>query len=126
MDESLEEVRRDIENTRLALGEKISRLENKIETTATTTLNPAYYVQTRPWPTLGIIALAGWLIGRALRANGRGKKEVTTRASVSSDALRSAVSGAASIIGVLAGDLLRDFVKDRRARRSSDSATTAS
>ena len=51
MDDNLEDVRREVENTRFALADKIERLENKIETTATTTLNPAYYVRTRPWPT---------------------------------------------------------------------------
>ena len=48
MEESLESIRRDIENTRFALGEKLGRLEQKIEITTTQTLNPAYYVRTRP------------------------------------------------------------------------------
>jgi hypothetical protein len=119
MDESLEKVRRDIENTRFALGEKLGRLENKIETTTTTTLNPAYYVRTRPWPTLGIVVLGGWLVGRALRSNGAKKNVAAAPTGVANDALRSAVSGAAGIIGVIAGDLLRDFIRDRRARTLS-------
>ena len=57
----------EVENTRFALADKIERLENKIETTATTTLNPAYYVRTRPWPTLGVCAFLGW-VDRALLA----------------------------------------------------------
>ena len=68
MDDNLEDVRREVENTRFALADKIERLENKIETTATTTLNPAYYVRTRPWPTLGVCAFLGWVVGRSLQS----------------------------------------------------------
>jgi len=67
MEESLEDIRRDIENTRFALGEKLGRLEHKIEITTKQTLNPAYYVRTRPWPTLGAFAVLGWMVGRALK-----------------------------------------------------------
>ena len=40
MDDSLEKVRRDIQETRYALGEKIEKLGDKIETTKNTTLKP--------------------------------------------------------------------------------------
>ena len=42
MEESLEDIRRDIENTRFSLGEKLGRLEHKIEITTKQTLNPDY------------------------------------------------------------------------------------
>ena len=119
MTENLEEVRREIEDTRIAIGEKIGRLENKIETTATTTLNPAYYVRTRPWPTLGVFVALGWLVGRALKPSDRkGRYSSAQSASASNGIVRSFVSGAASMIGVAAGDLLRDMVRDRRGRHS--------
>lgn len=119
MNERLEDVRRDIENTRMALGDKIGRLEHKIEVTTNTTLNPAYYVRTRPWPTLGVFAFAGWLVGRALRP-----KRVATNhgvgpsGSLSAEVMRSIFSGAAGAISIVAGDWLRDFIKDRRTRHS--------
>jgi hypothetical protein len=115
MDENLEDVRRDIETTRLALGEKIGRLEHKIQTTATETLNPAYYVRTRPWPTLGAFALLGWMVGRALKPRPK-KYSAGAPPSVTGSVIRSLVSGAASALGVAAGDVVRDFVKDRRRR----------
>lgn len=118
MDENLEEVRRDIETTRLALGEKIGRLEHKIQTTATETLNPAYYVRTRPWPTLGVFALLGWMVGRALKPTRKKYAGAGGPPSLTGSVVRSLVSGAASALGVAAGDVVRDFVKDRR-RRSS-------
>lgn len=115
MDENLEDVRRDIESTRLALGEKIGRLEHKIQRTATETLNPAYYVRTRPWPTLGVFALLGWMVGRALKPK-REKYTAGGPPSLTGSVIRSLVSGAASALGVAAGDVVRDFVKDRRHR----------
>ena len=120
MNDNLDEVRHDIEDTRLALGEKIGRSENKIETTATTTLNPAYHVRTRPWPTLGMFVVLGWLVGRALRPkSGAGEYPPLQQASSTSDGFfRSFVSGAASMMGVVAGDLLRDMIRERRVRRS--------
>ena len=113
MNESLDDVRRDIEHTRLALGEKIGRLEHKIEITATETLNPAYYVRTRPWPTLGAFALLGWVVGRALQPKQRTDADATSPG-LAGSVIRSVVSGAASSLGLVAGDLVRDFVKDRR------------
>jgi hypothetical protein len=118
MNESLDNVRRDIENTRVALGEKISRLENKIETTATTTLNPAYYVKTRPWPTLGVIALLGWFVGRSLKSKSASKQSSIDHHPALGGLASSVALGAANVIGVVAGDWLRDFLKDRRKHRS--------
>lgn len=114
MNESLDEVRRDIEHTRLALGEKIGRLEHKIEITATETLNPAHYVRSRPWPTLGAFALLGWVVGRALQSKLRTDATPTTTPSLAGSLIRGVVSGAASSLSLVAGDLVRDFVKDRR------------
>lgn len=120
MDDNLDEVRRDIKDTRLALGEKIGRLENKIETTATTTLNPAYHVRTRPWPTLGIFVVLGWLVGRALQPRSQAEQYMSGNPSRSSQGIKgSLLSGAASMMGVVAGDLVRDMVRERRARRST-------
>jgi len=119
MNESLDNVRRDIENTRVALGEKISRLENKIETTVTTTLNPVYYVKTRPWPTLGVFALLGWFVGRSLKSKSAPKQSSTDHRSNTVSGLASSVAlGAANVVGVVAGEWVRDFVKDRRKHRS--------
>jgi hypothetical protein len=111
MSESLEDVRRDIENTRVALGEKISLLENKIETTANTTLNPAYYVRTRPWPTLGVVTLLGCWIGRSLR-----KPRAAHGMPLNSSGKFSGgfASAAASVAGVVAAELARDFLRRRK------------
>jgi hypothetical protein len=119
MEESLESIRRDIEQTRLALGEKLGRLEHKIEITTTQTLNPAYYVRARPWPTLGAFAVLGWMVGRALKPKRDGQKRNGQRYSaappaVTGSLVRSLVSAAAAALGGAAGNLVRDIVKDRR------------
>jgi hypothetical protein len=119
MSESLEDIRRDIENTRAALGDKISLLENKIETTANTTLNPAYYVRTRPWPTLGIITLASCWIGRSLKKP-RTAREI--RRSSSGRLSGSFASGVASVAGVVAAELVRDFLRRRKDRNGPGAA----
>jgi hypothetical protein len=113
MEESLESIRRDIENTRFALGEKLGRLEHKIEITTTQTLNPAYYVRTRPWPTLGAFAVLGWVIGRALKPK-KNRNRHAAPPTLTGSVVRSVVSGAATALGGAAGDLVRDIVKDRR------------
>ena len=115
MEESLESVRKDIEKTRFALGEKLGRLEHKIEITTKQTLNPAYYVRTRPWPTLGAFAVLGWIVGRALKPN-RNRNRDAVRPTLTGSVMRSVVSGAATALGGAAGDLVRDIVKDRRRR----------
>jgi hypothetical protein len=115
MEESLESIRRDIENTRFSLGEKLGRLEHKIEVTTKQTLNPAYYVRTRPWPTLGAIAVFGWVVGRALKPKGN-RKRYSAPPTLAGSVVRSVVSGAATALGGAAGDLVRDIVKDRRRR----------
>ena len=114
MEESLESIRRDIENTRFALGEKLGRLEQKIEITTTQTLNPAYYVRTRPWPTLGAFAVLGWIVGRALKPKRNRHRDGAP--TLTGSVMRSVVSGAATALGGAAGDLVRDIVKDRRRR----------
>ena len=113
MDDNLYEVRQDIESTRGALADKIERLENKIETTATTTLNPAYYVRTRPWPTLSVCAFLGWVIGRSLQVRAA-KSSAPRKASLSGQMIRSFASAAASVAGVAAGDFVRDALKQRK------------
>ena len=115
MEESLESIRRDIENTRFALGEKLGRLEHKIEITTTQTLNPAYYVRTRPWPTLGAFAVLGWVIGRALKPK-KNRNRHAAPPTLTGSVVRSVVSGAATALGGAAGDLVRDIVKGRRRR----------
>lgn len=116
MDDNLDEVRQEIESARFALADKIGRLENKIETTATTTLNPAYYVRTRPWPTLGVCAFLGWVIGRSLQV--RGAKSGTRGPSVGGQIIRSFASSAASMAGVAAGDFIRESLKQRKHKPS--------
>jgi hypothetical protein len=121
VDQNLEEVRRDIEQTRFALGEKISRLEQKIQTTKNTTLNPAYHVRTRPWPTLGMFVAAGWVFGRFMKSrwshsNSR-RNKVAERPSIVREITRNASSSAASVVGLLVGDFIREFVNKRRQRR---------
>lgn len=117
MNENLDEVRQEIESTRFALANKIERLENKIETTATTTLNPAYYVRTRPWPTLGAFAFLGWVIGRALQVRAA-KRPARRGSSLAGQAMRSFASSAASVAGLAAGDLIRDSLKQRKTKPS--------
>ena len=117
MNENLDEVRQEIESTRSALANKIERLETKIETTATTTLNPAYYVRTRPWPTLGVCAFLGWAIGRSLQVHSA-KSSVARRPSLSGQLIRSFASAAASMAGVAAGDFVRDALKQRKTKPS--------
>jgi hypothetical protein len=121
VDQNLEEVRRDIEQTRFALGEKISRLEQKIQTTKNTTFNPAYHVRTRPWPTLGMFVAAGWVFGRFMKSrwshsNSR-RNKVAERPSIVHEITRNASSSAASVVGLLVGDFIREFVNKRRQRR---------
>lgn len=111
MSESLENVRRDIKNTREALGEKLSLLENRIETTANTTLNPAYYVRTRPWPTLGVVTLLGCLAGRRLKKTRAGQ---AMRSNSAGSLSGSFASAAASLAGVVAAELFRDFLRRRK------------
>lgn len=116
MGENLDELRRDIEQTRHALGDKVGRLEHRVEETATKTLNPAYYVRTRPWPTLGAFAVLGWFVGRALKPHRRHEVSVNGGPPILRNVVRSLLSGAASSIGVLLGDLVRDTVRQRRKR----------
>lgn len=117
MNDNLDEVRHEIESTRSALADKIERLENKIETTATTTLNPAYYVRTRPWPTLGICAFLGWVVGRSLQV--RASRPPGARgASLAGQLIRAFATAAASVAGVAAGDWIRDSLKQRKNKPS--------
>jgi hypothetical protein len=62
MEEDLQGVRREIEQTRAALSEKVVRLENKAGEIKRTVLNPAYQVRARPLKTLGVSVLAGWTL----------------------------------------------------------------
>jgi hypothetical protein len=119
MSESLEDIRRDIENTRAALGDKISSLENKIETTANTTLNPAYYVRTRPWPTLGIVTLLGCWVGRSLR---RPRTIQEMRGNSSGRLSGSVTSAVASVAGVVVAEVVRDLLRRRKDRDGASAA----
>lgn len=117
MDDNLDEVRHEIESARFALADKIERLENKIETTATTTFNPAYYVRTRPWPTLGVCAFVGWVIGRSLQIRAS-KPAAAPGAGLAAQLIRSFASAAASVAGVAAGDFIRDSLRRRKGKPS--------
>jgi hypothetical protein len=120
MEQNLQDVRRDIEQTRIALGDKISLLEKKIETTKNTTLNPAYHVRTRPWPTLGIFVAAGWVFGRFMKSrfssNSR-RDRVVERPGIIREVARNTTSSAANVVGLVVGDLIREFVNKRRQAR---------
>ena len=94
MDDNLDDVRREVENARFALADKIERLENKIETTATTTLNPVYYVRTRPWPTLGVCAFLGWVVGRSLQSRATSNHSPQPKTSVVGHLIRTFISAA--------------------------------
>ena len=111
MDESLQEVRREIERTRVALGDKVSRLEQKIQTTKNTTLNPAYHMRTRPWPTLGTTIAAGFALGRMIKARSNGVQ-------AKSRAKGTIGPAAANIVSMVAVDFFRDYLARRRKRRS--------
>jgi len=110
---TLDQLRRDIESTRYALGEKIATLENKIETTKNTTLNPAYYVRTRPWPILGAVTVMGYFVGRALKSK-------PSQANTGSDAgiiggiTRSMMVAASSALGRMAVDTVREKLNKRK------------
>jgi hypothetical protein len=119
MDDNLEDVRREVENTRFALADKIERLENKIETTATRTLNPAYYVRTRPWPTLGVCAFLGWVVGRSLQSRAASTHLNKPETNVIGHLIRTFTSAAASVAGVAAGDFIRDSLKERKTKHST-------
>jgi hypothetical protein len=119
VDDNLEDIRRDVENTRFALADKIERLENKIETTATTTLNPAYYVRTRPWPTLGVCAFLGWVVGRSLQSRATSNHSNQPKTSVVGHLIRTFISAAASVAGVAAGDFIRDSLKERKTKHTT-------
>jgi len=112
VNENLDEVRHEIENARFALADKIERLENKIENTATTTLNPAYYVRTRPWPTLGVCAFLGWVMGRSLQVRG------ARAPGLAAQMVRTFLASAASVAGVAAGDFIRDSLKKHKTKPS--------
>lgn len=114
MEENLQEVRREIELTRRALGEKVSRLEQKIETTKNTTLNPAYHVRTRPWPTLGSTVVAGFLLGRMFRSRSSARRNGVYTPSLTKTAIAPA---AANIVSLLAANFLRDYFAKRHENR---------
>ena len=113
MEDNLQKVRHEIEQTRIALGEKVSRLEQKILTTKNTTLNPAYHVRTRPWPTLGTTVAAGFVLGCMIKARSNGVQ-------AKSRAKGTIGPAAANIVTIIATDFLRDYFARRRNRRSDD------
>jgi hypothetical protein len=114
--DNLEEVRRDIEVTRYALGEKIEKLEEKIETTKKTTLNPTYHLRTHPWPILATVTVLGCWVGRALRSKPPHKAPKTTGgAGIIGTSLASGFASALSSgAAVIAGDFLRSLLQQRR------------
>jgi hypothetical protein len=113
VDESLQDVRREIERTRVALGEKVSRLEQKIQTTKNTTLNPAYHVRTRPWSTLGTTVAAGFVLGRIIKAR-------SNHVEVKSRTKGTIAPAAGNIVTMIAADFLRNYFAKRRSRRGDD------
>jgi hypothetical protein len=118
MSDDLENVRREIEDTRLALGNKISRLEDKIETTKNTTLNLAYHVKKRPWPTLATIMTIGWLLGRRLvtpskRRICKGLQNRSTERHAARSLLRNLGSPLVSLLGIAAATMIRNVVRAR-------------
>ena len=121
MEQNLQEVRRDIEQTRVALGDKVSQLEQKIQTTKNTTLNPSYHVRTRPWPTLGMFVAAGWVFGRFVKSrwfgSSSGRDKIAARPGIIPAVARSASSSAANVVGLLVADFTREFINKRRRRR---------
>jgi hypothetical protein len=117
VEQNLDEVRREIERTRIALGEKISRLEHKIQTTKNTTLNPAYHVRTRPWPTLGTTLAAGFVLARMLKA--RSSSSAPENGFRAKPRARGTIGPAtANVVSMVAVNFLRDYFNERRKRRS--------
>jgi xanthosine utilization system XapX-like protein len=118
--DDLENVRREIENTRLALGDKISRLEERIETTKNTTLNPAYHVKTRPWPTLATVMSLGWFVGHRLVTPS--KKVIYQSLQNGAPArsrrrlLHKVRSPLVSMIGIIAANVIRSLIRGRSPR----------
>ena len=115
MEQNLAEVRREIELTRLALGEKVSRLEHKIQTTKNTTLNPAYHVRSRPWPTLGTTVAAGFILGKWMRGRSAARHNGRETAARAQGTIAPA---AANIVSMLAVNFIRDYFNERRKRQS--------
>ncbi|MGH7832637.1 MAG: hypothetical protein ACREQK_03255 [Candidatus Binatia bacterium] len=133
MEPNLEEVRREIEQTRARIAEKINRLQEEVERTKRTTLNPAYHARTRPWRTLGIAILAGWILGRMVASKRRRRnnhapsdnrsaykgvpknrrRSLFARAALAG--IRATVSSL--IVRDLAKALVRDYVRHRWSRR---------
>ena len=115
MNERLEEVRRDIEATRYALGEKIEKLEDRIETTKNTTLSPAYHVRMHPWPILTAVTLLSCLVGRSL------KTKPAPRSAASPGILRtSVVSGITSVLSSGLAFAAANFVRSVLEKRKED------
>jgi hypothetical protein len=131
MESNLDEVRREIEQTRARITEKINRLQEEVERTKRTTLNPAYHVRTRPLQTLGISVLAGWILGRIAMP----KKNRRSNHAVSDDRLasngvpengRRSVVARAALAGIRATasslimrDLMKGLIGDYVKRRWS-------
>jgi hypothetical protein len=137
MEPNLEEVRREIEQTRARITEKINRLQEEVEETKRTTLNPAYHVRTRPWRTLGITVLAGWIVGRMAAPKGRRRNNYAAsdnrsacdgapRTNGRNIVARAALAGIrATVSSLIVRDLVkavvRDYVRHRwRRRRRND------
>jgi hypothetical protein len=132
MESNLDEVRREIEQTRARITEKIGLLQEEVERTKKTTLNPAYHMQRRPLQTLGVSVLAGWILGRIATP----KKNRPGNHAVSEDRLgsngvpengRRSVVARAALAGIRATasslimrDLLKGFLGDYVKRRWSE------
>jgi hypothetical protein len=134
MESSLEEVRREIEQTRARITEKISLLQEEVERTKRTTLNPAYHARKHPLPALGMSLLAGWILARLAtprksqrshpvasdnRFASNGVPKNRRRSVVARAALAGIKATASSlIVRDLVKGFLGDYVKRRWSRRA--------
>jgi hypothetical protein len=131
MESNLDAVRREIELTRARMSKKIALLQQEVENTKRTTLNPAYHLRTRTWQTFGISVLAGWLLGRMAKP----KKNRRSNHAVSDDRFpsngvpengrrsvvaRAALAGMrATASSLLVKDLVKGLIGDYVKRRWS-------
>ena len=98
MDDSIDEVRRDIADTRARLSDTLAELDNRVDTVkhaVTHTANPLPTIREHPWLALGIALGAGVAIGMsgADRRAAVGVKEGAKKAGPAlKDGVRNAMS----------------------------------
>lgn len=68
MDQTIDQIEADIDQTRARLGSNLRELTGKVEAAT----DWREYVRARPWVALGVAAVVGVLVGAALRPHASG------------------------------------------------------